>query len=736
MNRIQFETYRTTVSKPTRQVPSITYSTTSRGSYAGGGEGYSQNYEAKGGPRFTSVSQSNSASLDWSGLSAPGVSTSLTSNRTEGYTFTAFWDKNSYFSSSTSGGQNAWGMTYTIRVQRTTITQPSTSSYTEGGGRPYGTSGSGSTTDPIQVVTHYTTTSTSDSFFRPLSTVAANGTVEIFTTKDLGSNKTITEITIKSTTVVGVSYDWRTITFPTLTTHSTEGFITFNDLSQHQVVVADTVIKNFRRDREISFAALAAANQPIGMNELQYFLQDDYTSAWSEPEYIELNHTISVLTTMRDGRWREIRNATSSSMSESTTIHDVTETTESTTFLSIGTVSVEDWDTFTTTTATNSTTETVSSFSLNTGRSFSYAEQVDYDEDGNPIYSTITGVDHPSWPTYQTSSYSYARWIYGTKSTTTEITIWEDRSTATTTKSAGVDLTVYGPVSNLTPFNPIIGNFPWSSHVYYDRSVRRIASQSSLQETTTTTSVSLLRNGEFTSGHESGGATLYFNATYYKLSGSPNISVVGPESANSAFAISSAYNSIIIASPDFQWQTGNISSGSYYFSLQDAVHVIHEIPTAYINGSFLPAFLPSFTTHLTKNIWGYRAHPSAWVTLSVERQGANFFSSWTDVEGSTHEGTCSMVGEIWEPLPAFDAGSRIQGGYMPINRNITTFEMPGVLLTTTIGETWGSGFRTVNLNQAGFNQILADTKITCQLRLPLIVGNGFSYFGLADEGMP
>ena len=146
----------------------------------------------------------------------------------------------------------------------------------------------------------------------------------------------------------------------------------------------------------------------------------------------------------------------------------------------------------------------------------------------------------------------------------------------------------------------------------------------------------------------------------------------------------------------------------------------------------------SFSSVLSKNEYGYGAHPSVWSTITISRNGAKLSSTWQGVDASTTEsGVCSLVATSNFPHDVKQSPNVITqtlGGNMQPNSQVVSFEAAGVFYTQS-GES-DSGFVTNATSHAQLVTVANNTAVTVRRKIPFLQGKGLYFFQMPDDGMP
>jgi hypothetical protein len=599
----------------------------------------------------------------------------------------------------------------------------------------------------------------------------------------------ITDAT-KTQSVIIESRNSSTLTRTGTTTNGTESFITYTDWSVHQIVVADTVVMTVSANRRDD-GVLAVAHQnseSSGINQLQYLLGNT-TLVWQPDFSTERTNTRDAFTselTYLDPSRTEQENWTGIQSRPSATTRGATSTTSATTrttqsnitvttsFLTVNenTFTCQDWRTFTTqsTTTNTSTSGTIlaTSFSLNTGETFLDEGQ---DEDGNLVVSTFLFM--PQGISYQTGV-SVTNQISTTETTTNQtITVWEDHSHTTLSNSIFTIKTPQLRFSTET-FGVQIKTtaIPWIAEPNFGLTqVSSLDTQTGLTSTVSSTvqffpfySTEIIF-GETVSETNSGGFTDESNTSNNGFTRDFQRGITNFFTSSGSF-FSTRANSLRLVQPTAiarAWKTGgdfrnhaapvNLdftttptrTEGALILTLQNNEHTIgvafgQKPQTAQITPrEWVMPFTPTFSSILSTNACGYGAHPSAWSTITVSREGANLSSTWQFINGSdeTASGTCILANASTFPFGVVEAGTSILGGNMQPNTNIISFKARGVALTyraTPSGTQ--SGFETIETNQIGVQTIANAAAITIRQTIPAVEGPGYFQFNRLDNGLP
>jgi hypothetical protein len=632
---------------------------------------------------------------------------------------------------------------------------------------------------PAVTISLQTTSSTTDSEIRATTTNTTQASfVYITKTTLVGTMQEKTwgvefaETTGVAATTVSVP---QTITITT--TSGTMSFVTFQEWSQHQITVANTIWLTVPKNKNVpatnGLVVIKTENTDFyGIHELEYITADT-TILWQAPLSTELTDTASYYTTTtnhgttvstfsqtsRAGgsttskATTTTRNAISTTASQQTTRTAFTQTTTSFLNADYYETSVEDWKTFTTfkTTTNSSTQGTVSttSFSLDT----------------QTLYTVLTRISTNSFANTTT-----------TQTTRTTLFTQEDRVTQTITHNEWSLLTISAPklekMSETFGFEISTVVLPWQSF----QDVRSTIANSLNTETslisTVTSAVSLNPNWTYgvtartvntgTSSafgrssninFERGATTLISNtgSFFSTLSGAPIQEIVNQFSDQNKFWVTS-FDYPIAANPSLSFQTeATRTAGDLMLTLTGNQHTIYfdyldnygfevlvENAARVFPKEVVLPISESFSLVLSKNQYGYGAHPSLWSTITISRNGARLSSTWQGVDASTTEsGVCSLVATSYFPHDVKQSPNVITqtlGGNMQPNSQVVSFEAAGVFYTQS-GES-DSGFVTNATSHAQLVTVANNTAVTVRRKIPFLQGKGLYFFQMPDNGMP
>jgi hypothetical protein len=658
----------------------------------------------------------------------------------------------------------------------------------------------------VTVQTFTTSTTTYTAAFRTTGTVPAFSASYTISTFASGTDeKTTWSVNYNSSSEVGGKTTQTTFTRTIVVAEDsdTTTFITYEEWSKHQAVVADTIFISVSEDRQAlgNLAVIKQGNTFLGgINTLPYFFQNT-TLSWQPPLTTLITDTRTIYTTDRSsysnssswsqvgygGAFTEVSQSTTtrspSSTSKSTTTTVQVEAYTSATFLTASQISftVEDWVTYTTykTTSNTETSGTVSttSYSLNSGYSYTYEG-----EEG-----VITNVDLPVAYSYTTGIETVTN-VYTTSTSQVDATLYthEDQITKTTAFSNATDYSrLTFSLPNLTKYSETFGfgvtthNLPWSIEALNGITVAHSLNLNTSLLSTALATVTLLLNytsedtqaatqsatnsngndydqGIFRSGFTGNSAQSYHgkytsSGSYYSAR-TPIVEEIAGlyENKNRYWLTSFQYP--VAAPVDLNFATNPTrTSGALVLSISGNDHTIQLGYENTISASVFPneivlPIYPFFTTILNKNEYGYGAHPSLWSTITLSREGKNFFSTWQSVVESnetttkytTESGRCTLAAASSFPHDVKSVGwaesLMTVGGNMQPNSKIFSFEAPGVFLTQS-NET-NSQFSTTPTSHASLITLQNNTAITVRRKIPSIQGDGIYQFRLIDAGMP
>jgi hypothetical protein len=637
---------------------------------------------------------------------------------------------------------------------------------------------------PEATVTLQTTSSSTTSEKKTTTTNFTQAALGYITKTTLvGTNQENTwGVKTYETTGVASTTSWVVKNTTITTTSGTIAFVTFQESSLHQITVANTIWETVPINKNSPFtnrlAVIKTENtEHYGINELEY-VTENTTILWEPPLSTEVTDTASNYTTTTQGitvltgiatssgggsttsgDTTTTRFATSTTASQQTTRTVFTQTTTSFLDADFSEFSVEDWITFTTfkTTSNSSTQGTISttSFSLDT----------------QTFYTFLT----------RTSVNSFAN-TTTTQTTRTTFTTHEDRATKTITQDEWSLLTISAPklerMSEAFGFDISTAILPWQSFQAVKSTIANSLNTETSLNSTVTSTVSLIPNwvytiirrtvtsgsssfGRLSTGEFEAGASTTINKTgsFFLTRSAVSIQEIarGFSDQNKFWVTSFDYP--IAASPSLSFETeANKTTGNLMLTLSGNQHTIHfdytdehGFEALDENAAFVfprEVVLPisqSFTSVLSKNQYGYGAHPSVWSTITISRNGGILSSTWQSVDASnesqtkftTESGVCSLVATSNFPHDVKqnpDWVTQTLGGNMQPNSKVVSFEAAGVFYTQS-GES-ASGFVTNETSRAQVVTVANNTAVTVRRKIPFIQGKGFYFFEIPDNGLP
>lgn len=545
------------------------------------------------------------------------------------------------------------------------------------------------------------------------------------------------------------------------TTYRTNEFLTYirND-GISVVVVADTVIYTVNnRDRDRNFIALGVLltdrefSNTSGLTNFQYLSQNTTLSYCDPVSVTTLDYTRDVYTTFNERNpYEYTRDATSTETVQSRKITDFTTTKVTFLTFTLETQSCEDWVTFTTTRISSNSigdsfTLSDTSYSLNTGTTGSYSDS-GFNDEGNSYEYTETWKTAPVTFIYLSGTSSYEGYTTITKTEEITNTIWEDRAIIINP----ISLQITGPTlevfSELNGIKIISDRIPWETKVGYDsviaRSLKLEFSSNSTQE------LAIRKSANFEIEHT---YSVEFDGTLSRYSTTTEISkmtvweVAGSQTGvkwplNPELTWITADDWAVGADADLNFSTQkNLSSAPLVISLENHAHTITEPPIAFVfPNHVVPVFLPSFTTVLNRNSFGYGAHPSLWSSMTLSRAGDSLSSTWqyvkesneTNKKYSTSSGTCKFITQSAFPLNVKNVESPVGGGSFHPNTKAVCMRLPGIYheilgnnLTTTSSFRHQENAQTENITMQS---------ITVYSVIPVLFGYGlYTFQGVGGE---
>jgi len=678
------------------------------------------------------------------------------------------------FSSSTS--REGWRTFVSSQSKNSTITSVTNNN----------TTSSGISTSPLQTRTLNTTT-TSERTVQSRTTTSRSIESYFYTTTTEGTKTIITEES-KSISFLVSSGTTKTIPRTVLTTDKTSAYLTYTDWSEHVLLVNDTVVvpipAQYSQDYSSQhFGYVVSQNQPQGINqldlitspvtiswippvfELSPFTRDSFSSSFTQNAdwYIfGIGNTITVTNTRTRGPTSTTVDTSRTTLASSTSVRTGIGATAAT-------FTIEDWRTFTTesTTTNTNTSGTISttSFSLHTGQTFSY-EDYDYDEGGfdeNGEFTapavTITGINIPQSQSWATEITTGSQTIFLTTTTAINSVIFEDSTTFTTSTNI-FTLPATKTFSALLGKNQQTFTFPWrlSDQPFFSNIVNSLDTSSS-NETSTS---SATRNTQvlFSTGLETVddksvvspawpegladtgmtrrtyGSTEVVTGTFYISQNQNTTRATTNPPLMWAYTTSPFFRA---GDPTLQFDTKPTKTASpILLSLENNNHTFIGLDFAQITPSeFVVPFKMSFTSFLNKNEYGLGAHPSAWSTITILREGDKLSSTWNFLSGTeetTSTGECKIVTLSTYPHNVVQNNfTGVVGGNMQPNNNITALNVKGVVFTIQASPSaTSSGFETIQ--SMGLQNINNVSNITVRRVIPYVEGNGFFSTRIIDLG--
>jgi hypothetical protein len=679
-----------------------------------------------------------------------------------------------------------------------------TTSFSQFGGQAASSSGLTSSSSPLQKVTQQTTTQST--YTRSLRTTSSTSFNSRFytTTVPEGATRAVTTDSTRSATSVRSSSTQTTLSRTQSTTNGTEEFVTYAEWSAHQIVVADTIILTVSAERtgagSLAVLQTQTGTENFAINNLPYLTQNT-TINWVPALTISTRPTTEPFTTTiaeiitsaflfsdsggivgTNGGFtiapetKGHRFASSTTQTREITTTSFTSSQAQALTVSFATFTCEDWVTFTTesTTTNTSTSGTISttSVSLNTG--YTYEEQ---DDEGN----LVSGIVVPQGGSFQTGLTTFEQFITTQTDTTLTETVWEDGFSTTESLSprlggfqGGLQITTpqLGILTEVLGVRVRTHELPWKTEngfaVIQASSLESSTSISSSKSITTRAIVfyetEYSRLDQSSNSHEStwtapgGGGQSLVSATYEEeqnqsLTSTGTIFATAENSTSSGgarFFNQQAWETRgtenYAADDNLDYNTTPTRTGAaLIFTLQGNQHTIpvaYNMTASVVPKEIEPLIYPTYSTILSQNACGYRAHPSVWSTITLSREGKKISSTWQSIANSasdgvtytTSSGDCEIATSSAFPYGARQLNTATIGGNMQPNKKIVVFQKPGVFFTITAdAQSTESGFRTVS--DWGITNTDA-SNITLQREIQEIAGVGFWRFNILDNGLP
>ncbi len=590
--------------------------------------------------------------------------------------------------------------------------------------------GTSQTTSSAKYATVYNgTTSTSSYVINVYTTSTETHKSRVYTTGTSdGNTKPSIITTTKKETSTGRKLTAYTVTHPRGAIGETVSFATFDDPENgNQIIVYDTIIEC----HTYRYPGVGGDYQQIILytdtNTAVYYAQgeqESYTSTklqWVPPRSIILKQTAGRATEIYSTIWGTTNKTTVTAKVNdyqvATTTFSAFDRSYSTSVSTITfftateiKVPVEGYVTYTTSFNSGSNIVTKTSYSLDTG-----VVGVDYswDEDIWDFVEFTTLIE-PHSVSFQTSIESYTIQIYSTESFNSYTYQAEITKTTETTEQFIFETGSWSEKSSHNIYvNPFY--FPWVS--YFGDRVGYISYdlKTSFTSTVTTTvpvvgAGSNSQNGDTVSPFGSTGSTRNGGTfgVFYKTF--PNILIKNYEEPK-RIVLKQFLNEIRAASPDLDFDTAASNTDAPLMLIGNGnkhtfrIYDDYEAPLV-IPDCLVPIPYPSFSTIISQATHGYLMHPTKWSSITLERIGANFSSTWRSIKEinssgttfTTESGICNI--STANNMPFYDdfraGGNDTIGGYMQPNKSVTFINVPSAAFITVGNDSQTNSLFTIN----------------------------------------